>query len=384
MLAAVATPIRAEPMTPTSKSLVIERLPDAQDPGRRAMHALHGQLLANPHDLALAIRVARGEMAQCRSLFDPRACGRAEATLGPWIGAEDPPPDVLLLRGLLRQTNHLFDAALADLGRVLAIQPDNAQALLTRAVVHEVRAEYALAQQDCGLARFHVGEAAAVACLAGASSLTGHAAITLTALKSIDADPASPEAERLWALTVEGEVAARLGRNAEAEDAFKRARAIAPDDAYLLGAYADLLLGLDRPREVAAMLADRTRIDPLLLRLAEAEERLGAPNPSHVAQLAQSFETSQRRGDIVHEREQARFALHVQHQPDEALTIAVSNWRVQREPADASILMEAALAAKRPEAAVAALAWYRENKVEDLAIAGLARQLAALAATGAQ
>jgi len=375
---AVATPVCAEPMVPADGSLVIERLPDAQDPGRHAMHALHLQLLADPNDLSLAIGVARGEMARCRTLFDPRACGRAEAALGPWIGAEDPPPDVLLLRGLLRQTNHLFDAALADLGRVLTLQPDNAQALLTRAVVHEVRAEYALAQQDCGLAWFHTGQAAAVACLAGASSLTGHATTTLTALKLSDADPASPEAERLWALTVEGEVAARLGRNAEAEDAFRRARAIAPDDSYLLGAYADLLLDLDRPREAAVMLADRTRIDPLLLRLAEAEERLGAPDPSHVAQLAQSFETSQRRGDIVHEREQARFALHVQHQPLDALTIAQSNWRVQREPADARILMEAALAAKQPAAASPAIAWYRGNNVEDLPITGLVRQLASL------
>jgi len=322
MLVAAATTTRAAPMAPTDESLIIERLPDAQDPGRHALHALHTQLLTNRNDLAVAIRVARGEMAQCRTLFDPRACGRAEAALGPWIGAEDPPPDVLLLRGLLRQTNHLFDAALADLDRVLTIQPNNAQALLTRAVVHEVRAEYALAQQDCGLARVHVGQAAAVACLAGASSLTGHAATTLTALRISDADPTSPEAERLWALTVEGEVASRLGRNGEAEDAFKRARAIAPDDSYLLGAYADLLLDLGRPREAAAMLAGRTRIDPLLLRLAEAEERLGSADASHIAQLAQSFETSRRRGDIVHEREQARFALHVQHQPQEALTIA--------------------------------------------------------------
>ncbi len=383
-LISAATPTCAAPMVPADDSLVIERLPDAQDPGRHVLHALHTQLLTNPNDLALAIRVARGEMAQCRTLFDPRACGRAEAALGPWIRAESPPPDVLLLRGLLRQTNHLFDAALADLDRVLTIQPNNAQALLTRAVVHEVRAEYALAQRDCGLARFHVGQAAAVACLAGASSLTGHAATTLTALKISDADPTSPEAERLWALTVEGEIASRLGRNGEAEDAFKRARAIAPDDSYLLGAYADLLLDLGRPREAAAMLAGRTRIDPLLLRLAEAEERLGAPDPSHVAQLAQSFETSQRRGDIVHEREQARFTLHVQHQPLDALTIAQSNWRVQREPADARILMEAALAAKRPEAAATALAWYRENGVEDLAIAGLAQQLASFPAAEAQ
>jgi tetratricopeptide (TPR) repeat protein len=384
LVAAAIAPARAEPMVPGDASMVLERLPDAQDPARQALHALHAQLMADPANLTLALRVARGEMAQCRKLFDPRACGRAEAALGPWIAASAPPPDVLLLRGLLLQTNHLFDAALADLGGVLAVQPDNAQALLTRAVVHEVRAEYALAQQDCGLAWFHVGNAAAVACLAGASSLTGHATVTLAALKLHDSDPASPAAERLWALTVEGEIAARLGRDGEAESAFTRARAITPDDSYLLGAYADLLLDLDRPREVVAMLADRTRIDPLLLRLAEAEERLGTPDPAHVAWLAQSFETSRRRGDIVHEREHARFLLHVLHRPQEALTIAESNWRVQREPADARILMEAALAAKHPEAAAPALSWYRGNGVEDLPLADLARQLAALPAAATQ
>lgn len=380
LLAAAATPLRAEPMVPGDPAMVVEHLPDAQDPARHALHALHAQLLANPSNLALALRVARGEMTECRKLFDPRACGRAEAALGPWIGAANPLPDVLLLRGLLRQTNHLFDAALADLGRVLDIQPDNAQALLTSAVVHEVRAEYALAQKDCGLAWFHVRDAAAVACLAGVSSLTGHATVTLAALKLHDSDPASPAAERLWALTVEGEVAGRLGRNVAAEDAFTRARAIAPDDSYLLGAYADLLLDLNRPREVVAMLAGRTRIDPLLLRLAEAEERLGTPDPTHVAWLAQSFETSRRRGDIVHEREHARFVLHVLHHPQEALAIAESNWRVQREPADARILMEAALATKRPEAAAPALAWFHGNLVEDLPLADLARQLAVLPA----
>jgi len=374
MLAAV-TPGVAEPMLPPGDDFVLERLPGAQDPERHALRALHAELLAKPDDLPLALQVARAEMGQCRKLFDPRACGRAEAALGRWINGENPPIDVLLLRGVLRQTCHLFDAALAELGRVLAAQPLNVQALLTRAVVHEVRAEYALARADCGAAAFRAGKAAQVACLAGATSLTGHAAVTLAALKLSDADPGSSAEERLWALTVEGEVAARLGRAGAAEDAFVRARAITPDDSYLLGAYADLLLDLGRPREVVAMLGDRTRIDPLLLRLAEAEERLGTPDPAHIAALSQSFETSRRRGDIVHQREQARFELHVLHQPSDALGTAEANWQAQREPADARILMEAALAARRPRAAQPALDWFHANAVEDAALLGLTRQL---------
>ncbi len=218
-----------------------------------------------------------------------------------------------------------------------------------------------MAHTDCAAAALRVGQAAQVACLAGATSLTGHAAVTLAALKLSDADAGSSAEERLWALTVEGEVAARLGRANEAEDAFARARAITSDDSYLLGVYADLLLDRGRPREVVTMLADRTRIDPLLLRLAEAQERLGTANPAHIAALAQSFETSRRRGDIVHQREQARFELRVLHKPSDALATAQANWQVQREPADARILMEAALAARRPRVAQPALDWFHAN-----------------------
>ncbi len=87
-----------------------------------------------------------------------------------------------------------------------------------------------MAHTDCAAAAFRVGQAAQVACLAGAASLTGHAAVTLAALKLSDADGSAEE--RLWALTVEGEIAARLGRTGQAEDAFARARAISPDDSY--------------------------------------------------------------------------------------------------------------------------------------------------------
>ena len=364
-------------MTPPNDAFVLERLPEAHEPGQHILRALHAELRTMPDDMPLAILVARTEMIDCRRLFDPRPCGRAEAALGPWINLANPPADVLLLRGILRQSDHLFDQSLADFARVLAERPNNAQALVSRAVVHEVRAEYALARIDCGAAAYHVGNAAQVACLAGASSLTGHAAVTLAALKTVDSDPSSPAEERLWALTVEGEVAARLGRNHDAEDAFIRARKIEPDDSYLLGAYADLLLDEGRLRQVTGLLTNSTRIEVLLLRLNEAEARLGEPSSKHISALAQSFETSRRRGDIIHQREQARFELHVLHQPVSALATAIANWKVQREPADAAILMEAALAAHQPKAAQPALDWFRDNHVEDVLIAPLALRLGA-------
>jgi hypothetical protein len=48
---------------------------------------------------------------------------------------------------------------------------------------------------------------------------------------------------------------------------------------------------------------------------------------------------------------------------------------VQREPADARILLEAALAAKQPAAAEPVLQWMASSRIESAALQSLARQL---------
>jgi hypothetical protein len=176
-------------------------------------------------------------------------------------------------------------------------------------------------------------------------------------------------------LILKGETAARTGDAGTAIAAFEAARRLAPEDSYLLAAYADALLDFGRPAEVLDLLAGRTRIDTLLLRLREAEQRLGRPDSGEVSQLSNRFETSRRRGESVHQREEARFMLHILDRPEEALRLARANWLVQREPADAHILLEAALAAGAPEAAAPASAWRRDNGVEDERLARLAARI---------
>ncbi|MET0230113.1 MAG: hypothetical protein ABW186_04185, partial [Rhodanobacteraceae bacterium] len=80
--------------------------------------------------------------------------------------------------------------------------------------------------------------------------------------------------------------------------------------------------------------------------------RSGAPDARVEAdELAQRFDALRARGDRVHLREEARFTLEVLGRRDDALALALENWRVQKEPLDARIALEAALAAEKPEAA---------------------------------
>jgi multidrug resistance efflux pump len=133
---------------------------------------------------------------------------------------------------------------------------------------------------------------------------------------------------------------------------------------------------------VQALLRDHLRIDGLLLRhtiAARAASSTAVPATPAVAsamtELQARFDAAARRGDAIHQREQARFELHLRQNPRAALELALANWQVQKEIADLRILLEAAHAARDPAAARAALAWRRQHGLEDGKIAALARQL---------
>jgi hypothetical protein len=93
--------------------------------------------------------------------------------------------------------------------------------------------------------------------------------------------------------------------------------------------------------------------------------------------LKERFDASAMRGDKLHQQEEARFHLYLLGDAPVALRLAAENYRLQREPRDARILMEAALAAKDYPAAQPALDWLRTSGYEDPAYRKLEQQLQA-------
>ncbi len=378
LLALVAAmPLNAAPYTPKSDDEIVAELPTASSPAARRSNALHALLRRAPDQLDLALKTAQTDIDLARTLSDPRYNGYAESALAPWWSLDTPPPSVILLRATIKQSRHDFDGALADLGDVLRKQPDNAQALLTRAIVRQVRGEFSEALADCGSLSPLVADLIARTCTDSVASLIGQGADSLhdleAAYRAFGAQTEAPVA--LFSLTVLAEMAERLGQSERAEQYFRQAMALNSQDGYLLGAYADFLLDQRRPSEVVSLLRNQTRIDPLLLRLALAEQDLGEEAlASHVADLQQRFAVAGARGDRVHQREQARFELLLMKRPHEALQLAQANWRVQHEPADLRILLEAAMAAD-PAAAKPAIAWLKQSRLEDKAIEELVHQI---------
>ncbi|MGO8702055.1 MAG: hypothetical protein ACLQVY_30605 [Limisphaerales bacterium] len=359
----------AEPYVPKDASQPLERLrATAFDPAQHKMRELRAQLTREPTNATLAATLAHCCIDKYRSEADPRYLGRAQAALAPWWNQSAPPVELLVLRATIKQSQHDFAASLADLESAIRIAPRNGQAWLTRATILTALGDYAEARRACvplaGLAPGLVGVTAA----ANITCLTGGAERGCTLLRrALESNPSAGTAEKLWALTILAETYDRLGRDADAETCFTDALTLGQRDPYLLGAYADFLLKKGRSKEAASLLRDETRADGLLLRLALAESAL-APRPAayeaHVAALQARFEAGRLRGDFVHQREEARFQLCLLHHPDEALRLAQANWQVQHEVADMRILIEAARADGKPEAAQPALDFVKTNKIE--------------------
>ena len=138
------------------------------------------------------------------------------------------------------------------------------------------------------------------------------------------------------------------------------------------------LLDRGRPTEVLTLLADRAQSDAAFLRLALAQSALHSPDLSRYTWImAARFEALTLRGSDYFGREQARFALQLQHDPQRALDMAQRNWQVQRAPWDARVLLEAAAAAAQPKAAADVLDFLRDTNLEDPVILPLARTLRA-------
>jgi tetratricopeptide (TPR) repeat protein len=377
LLAAAPVAGSAEPYVPNDDDAVLERLPAPRDPRLRAVTVARARLAEEPASLNRALALAAAYVALGRSEGDPRYDGYAQAALAPWWDLAEPPVPVLILRATLEQRRHDFEAALSDLERVLARQPRHPQALLSKATILEVQGKPTEALEICAELAGVVEVLVEAACVASAQGLAGSARDAYRLLQ--EGRRRSPGAEPLlevWAQTILGELAQQLGYVAAAEKHFRDALSLARDP-YLLGACADFLLDQGRPGEVVELLADESRIDPLLLRLALAERRIGASLfGEHLALLQDRFDAARRRGDSVHLREEARFMLHLLDRPGEALELARRNWETQREPADALILLEAAVAAKEPTAAQPVLDWLRRTGLEHVAIQALVDRLA--------
>jgi tetratricopeptide (TPR) repeat protein len=364
--AAYLSPAQAGPYVPSSDGRVLAELPA----GTRHADVSARRLAQGRVDVAIPL--AEFYIQQSRLSGDLRYLGYAEAVLAPWVKQSAALPDVLVLQATLQQSRHEFDASLATLDRSLAVRPRDPQALLIRATVLRVLGRYPEAGTACEQFSALVDPRLGAICIQSLRGLNGHLESAYSALMQV-----SPQgwlnSEKSWLYSELGEMAVRLGRDADAQRWFQTDLSLVPTDVYVRAAFADLLLRRTRPGDVLTLLQGQESFEPLLLRIAIAQRQLRDPRLAQsAARLQAAFAAEEQRGEAVHRREQARFLLEVQGQPALSLAAALENWAVQREPDDVLVLVNAARAAGSPAAAKPALEFLRTAALSDVRVSATA------------
>ena len=372
VLMAAGTPVAlAEPYVPADDRAVLAELPAGTH-----YADVSARRLARGR-LDVAIPLAQFYIQQARLSGDLRFLGYAEAVLAPWVKKMPPTPTVLVLQATLQQSRHEFSASLDTLDHALALGPEDPQALLTRATVLRVLGRYPEANAACEQFARLVEPRLAALCIQSLRGLNGHLESAYASLIQVSTQ-GWLNSEKSWLYSELGEMAVRLGRDAEAERWFQQDLRLAPMDFYVRAAYADLMLQQGRPAETLTLLAGQESLEPLLLRIAIAQKQLrDSALGQSSARLRAAFANEQQRGEAVHRREQARFLLEVLDQPKLSLAAALENWRVQHEPDDVLVLLHAARATGNPGAAAPAIDFVRSQGQSDVRIDALTPAISA-------
>ena len=217
--------------------------------------------------------VASRYMQMGKQEGDPRFNGYAQAAIRPWWEAPDPPVEILRLRAKLKERDHKYDDALADL-RLAARRRAARHPGLDRAGQHLPRARQVRripqgvrqAERVCRRGRDdHVQRPPAGGHRQGGRGVCFAHRVLPTVREQW---PAAIQ----WMLTMQAEISRSLGRDAQAEEHYREGLANNPGDKYLLRSYADFLLDRGRHEEVLSLLRPYTGDTGILLCLAIAAQ----------------------------------------------------------------------------------------------------------------
>lgn len=363
---------RAEPFLPHDDSLVVLRIERTRSQSDLAM--LEWRVTSNGDDPAAVRMLADAYLERGRQTAEPRYFGRAEALLTPWLEKPQPPAALMLQLADIRQYRHEYELALAVLDRVLEREPDLVRGRLMRAAIRQTQGHFDAAHADCKWLLARGETTLGMACLAQVMGMTGSlpkAERLMAALVERSAN--LPANERAWMLTALADMSERLGRSDKAATILKDALAIDPGNQYARLALADLLLAVGRSSEVPELLTLMPRCEGALLRLAEAGQPGSPQQVKELTALEARYKEAQLRGERLHLRDLARLHLLMRDDRLSTLGLARDNWAEQREPADARLLAQAAVAVGDTASLDALERWRAETRYQDQVLDRLLR-----------
>ena len=338
-------------LIPPSAQSLVERLPSG-----------YARLEPSARKAEPSLANARQLLATSAVTGDARLATRADGILAKFP-KQTRSAELLRLRAFSAQHRHDFTNAVSLLDQLVALDPRDGDARLSRAQIQLVRGEINLARADCAALALGVDSGSGMLCAAALSLRKGNtSAASIFSEQWLAALPDS-DPRRRFGLILRAESASRAG-DADADAWFDKALRLQPDDVRTLASYSRHLRASGRPAQALRLLARAPSSDGIQLERTLAAHAAGAPDADQLAQAqARRYQLAHELGSTPEIRDEAEFELSIRGNAQAALALAIKNFSSQRDHEDVELLRRAAAAAGKPESLVALDAWARTQQL---------------------
>ncbi len=364
---------------PAAATVMLSSSIHAVDAGAASLRTLDQAWRRNPQDQAAALAYARAVFLIGLTEGDLRWYGSAKAALQPWWKDAALPADGHFLRGLVKQGFHDFSGGLADIAQAIALDEARPEFWSWRFALHLLVSDMDAARQDCTAIGRLFGPDELAVCQAILQYRSGQAGAGAAGLKRLVALPAfSGPLAQDWLRLHYGEALRTAGQADEAISVWQAHLTRRPAAHPIRLALAELLNVQGRAAAAQLVAKVPNPSDALLVQSLLASRALKDGDTERLAaQVKARLENQALRQEALIERPQMVYLIRYGQDAPAGLKLAVANWRDQQEPADAVLLLEAALQTGQPQAGAPVLDWMRKTGYSEPALAVLAQQLQA-------
>ncbi|MDO9436933.1 tetratricopeptide repeat protein [Hydrogenophaga sp.] len=363
--------------TPAPDQIVLPASVHAQGNAASSLRDVEREWRKNRNDLPAALAYARAVFLLGLTEGDLRWYGSAKAALQPWWNAATLPADGHFLRALVKQGFHDFKGGIDDLSAAIAIDPTQAEYWSWRFSLQLLTANMAAARADCDAIAQRFGADEGQACAATLLYRTGKAAQAIPMFnRLVELPDYQGLSSQDWLRYHQGEAYRVAGQTAQAIAVWEKHLQARPTS-HLVRLTLTELLNQQGQYAKAKRMADSTSpTDALLVQALLASRGLKDGDTQRLAEQFESRMNNQAlRGESLIERPTMVYLITYGRDNAQGLKLAAENWRTQHEPADAVLLVQAALKANQPKLAEPVLAWMATTGYTDPVLKALADDL---------
>ncbi len=364
-------------LTPAPDQIVLPAAVHAQRNQAVSLRDVEREWRKDRNNLPAALAYARAVFLLGLTEGDLRWYGSAKAALQPWWNATTLSADGLFLRALVKQGFHDFKGGIDDLSAAIAIDPAQPEVWSWRFSLHLLTADMAAARADCDAIGQRFDRDEGQACAATLLYRTGRAPQAIPMFnRLVDLPDFQGPSTQDWLRYHQGEAYRAAGQYPQAIAVWEKHLQARPNAHLVRLSLAELLNQQGLFAQAKRATDSSSPTDALLVQALLASRGLKDGNTQQLADQFESRMSNQAlRGESLIERPTMVYLITYGRDNAQGLQLAADNWRSQHEPADAVLLVQAALKANQPRLARPVLDWMAATGYTDPVLKALAAEL---------